>query len=105
VALDQGAGELPLHPDDLDAVALELGSVDSPSSKLLALSDQPSEDVLEGFDWERRLPVDGFDGQGRGARGALSRPVSVSARSNRHLSPIVRPGSVSARRAEALIGA
>jgi hypothetical protein len=68
---------LRLH--DRHPIALEIDRMGTVCTELLSFSDQPSKEILEGFDWERRLPVGSSDGLGRGAIGACHRPLCVSA--------------------------
>ena len=81
VALDERVGKLPLRLHDGDAIPFELRGPGSAGAQLLPFPDQPSEEILEGFDWERRLPAGVPDGLGRCACGAYSRPLRISARS------------------------
>ena len=59
---DQRARELPLHADDLSPVPLELGE-GCPDVQFLALMQKPSEEILEGFHWER-VPARGCGRRG-----------------------------------------
>ena len=87
MALDERVGKLPLRLHDGKAIPLQLRGPGSVGAQLLPFPDQPSEEILEGFDWERRLPAGKTDGLGRCACGAYSRPLCVSARSFHDLSP------------------
>ena len=87
MALDERVGKLPLRLHDGEAIPLQLGGAGSLGAQLLPFPDQPSEEILEGFDWERRLPAGDSDGLGRCALGAYCRPVRVSAYSSHDLSP------------------
>ena len=87
MALDERVGKLPLRLHDGEAIPFELRGLGSVGAQLLPFPDQPSEEILEGFDWERRLPAGVPDGLGRCACGAYSRPLCVSARSFHDLSP------------------
>jgi hypothetical protein len=80
-------GELPLRLHDGETIPFQLGDLGLPGMQLLPLPDQPSEEILEGFDWERRLPGGVPDGLGRCACGAYSRPFRVSACAFHDLSP------------------
>jgi hypothetical protein len=72
---------------DGEAVPFQVTGPGRAGAKLLPFSDQPSKEILEGFDWERRLPAGYSDGLGRCALGAYCRPVRVSACSSHDLSP------------------
>ena len=87
MALDERVGELPLRLHDREAIPFQLGGVGLVSAQLLPFPDQPSEEILEGFDWERRLPAGVPGGLGRCACGAYSRPLGISARSFHDLRP------------------
>jgi hypothetical protein len=103
---DQRVRELPLRLHDPQTVPLERAPAGSARPQLLAISDQPSEEILEGFDWERRLPVEGSDGARRGdAYGAFARPSLVSALTYHFLSPFRDSYRRLGSRLEALVGA
>jgi hypothetical protein len=52
VAFGERVRELPLHADDLAAVALER-ALGARGAKKLPFAQKPPEDFLEGFYWER----------------------------------------------------
>src|SRR6266550_6548035 len=57
VAIDQRVRELPLLPSELDAVALEPGSVDAPVAQALALASEAGDLVQQRLDGRTRVPA------------------------------------------------